>query len=255
MKLGDFSELARHYINRPAYSMPLLQAILRVAGSDRKKDLSIVEIGAGSGKLTRMILELGHQVTAVEPNDEMREEGIKYTEDFEHVTWAKGSGEDTGLELGAADWAVMASSFHWTDPQRSLPEFARILTDGGYFTAIWNPRDLQSSELHMRIEDRIYDIAPQIKRVSSGSQKNTKEWDKVITSTGHFRDVIFTETNHLENMTIDRYMGAWESTNDIQSQAGAEAWAEILAAIRSEIKHLDTIDVPYKIRAWTARKT
>ena len=254
MKSGDFTELAKHYINRPSYSKPLLQAILRIAGSDRKKDFSIVEVGAGTGKLTKMILELGYPVVAVEPNSEMREEGIKFTEAFKQVTWQEGTGEETGVESGVADWLVMASSFHWTDPNRSLPEFARVLVDDGYFTAVWNPRDLQSSELHMRIEDRIYAIAPQIKRVSSGAQ-NTKEWDKIIASSGYFRDVIFTEASHVEVMPKDRYMGAWESTNDIQSQAGPEAWVDILSAIRSEIDHLDEIEVPYKIRAWTACKS
>lgn len=253
MRQGDFTELARHYVNRPAYSKPLLQAILRIVGCDKKSELSIVEVGAGTGKLTKMLLELGHPVIAVEPNDAMRHEGIKYTEEFERVSWKKGSGEDVGVDSGIADWVVMASSFHWTDPERSLPEFARALVDDGYFTAIWNPRNLQSSELHMRIEERIHTIAPHIKRVSSGVQ-NTKEWEKIIASTGHFCEVIFTEIDHLESMTTDRYMGAWESTNDIQSQAGPEAWQEILAAIRSEIRYLDVVDVPYKIRAWTARK-
>lgn len=254
MKQGDFTVLAKHYINRPTYNEALLRAILRLAGADRKDDFSIVEVGAGTGKLTRMLLELGYRVLAVEPNDAMRHEGEKYTEAYENVRWMKGSGEETGADSGIADWLVMASSFHWTDPNLSLPEFARVLVDGGYFTAIWNPRNLQSSELHTRIEEQIYKIAPQIKRVSSGSQKHSKAWEKVITSTGHFRDVILMEIDHQESMSSDRYIGAWESTNDIQAQVGPDVWRAILSAIRSEIKGLDVIEVPYKIRAWTACK-
>lgn len=254
MKQGDFTALAKHYINRPAYSEALLKAILRIAGADSADNFSIVEVGAGTGKLTKMLLDLGYPVLALEPNDAMRQEGENFTEAYENIRWKSGSGEETGADSGIANWLVMASSFHWTDPDRSLPEFARVLADGGYFTAIWNPRNLQSSELHTRIEEQIYNIAPQIKRVSSGSQKHSKSWEKVITSTGHFRDVIFTEIDHQESMSRDRYLGAWESTNDIQAQVGPEVWNKILGAIRSETEGLDIIEVPYKIRAWTACK-
>ena len=46
------------------------------------------------------------------------------------VTWLEGSGESTGLDDGSADWLMMASSFHWTDPSRSIPEFGRVIKPG-----------------------------------------------------------------------------------------------------------------------------
>ena len=56
-------------------------------------------------------------------------------------------------------------------------------------------------------------------------------------------------------MSIDRYMGAWHSTNDIQAQAGPETWNKIIAMIEKEISGLSEIVVPYKSRAWTAKST
>ena len=93
----------------------LLEKLVRCINDENKatKDLKVVEVGAGTG---------GMQVLAVEPNDNMREEGIKYTKET-NIKWQKGSGEATGVESNFADWVIMASSFHWTDPKKSLPEF------------------------------------------------------------------------------------------------------------------------------------
>lgn len=102
----------------------LLEKLVKCINDENKatKDLKVVEVGAGTGKLTRMLWDFGMQVLAVEPNDNMREEGIKYTKET-NIKWQKGSGEATGVESNFADWVIMASSFHWTDPKKSLPEF------------------------------------------------------------------------------------------------------------------------------------
>jgi ubiquinone/menaquinone biosynthesis C-methylase UbiE len=253
MKQGDFTELAKAYINRPAYSNQIMTALLKHIGFTTNNNFKVADVGAGTGKMTKVLLEHGINVTAVEPNDNMREEGKSYTSDYE-VEWFKGSGESTNLPSNNYDWVLMASSFHWTNHLNSLQEFSRILKDNGYFTAIWNPRNIENSPLHMEIENIIYEKIPTLKRVSSGNKNYTKKWEDIIKSTGHFKDVIFMETDHLEKMTIDRYIGAWRSVNDIRAQAGEELFNEILIEIENKIKHLQHIEVPYKMRAWTAQK-
>ena len=148
MRQGDFTQVAKYYHNRPAYSAMLLEKLIRCINDSNKplQSLQIVEVGAGTGKLTKMLANFGLQVVAVEPNDNMREEGIKYTQNTQ-IQWQKGSGEETGIDSNFADWVLMASSFHWTDHAKSLPEFARILKQGGYFTAIWNPRNIKDDSI------------------------------------------------------------------------------------------------------------
>ncbi|EAJ9791018.1 class I SAM-dependent methyltransferase, partial [Campylobacter coli] len=83
MKQGDFTKVAKHYHNRPAYSPFLLEKLVVCINDKNKnfKDLNIVEVGAGTGKLTKMLGEMfGCQISAVEPNDNMREEGQKFTQ-------------------------------------------------------------------------------------------------------------------------------------------------------------------------------
>lgn len=253
MKQGDFTKVAKHYHNRPAYSMILLEKLLSCINDEKKasKDINVAEIGAGTGKLTKMLYNLGLSVSAVEPNLNMRKEGEEYTKNC-NIKWLEGSGEHTSLEENSQDWLIMASSFHWTNPSLSLPEFARVLKANGYFTAIWNPRDLQEGSIFYEIEEEIKKMLPNLNRVSSGKQ-NTKDWTEVIQSTGHFKDCFFMEIPYIEHMSKERYMGIWQSVNDIQAQAGKK-WQDILKMIELKISEYQIISVPYKIRAWTAKK-
>lgn len=254
MKLGDFSALAKSYINRPAYDTVLIAKILDHMNV-RIEDITVADVGAGTGKLTKVLAQMGcHSIFAVEPNDEMRKEGENYTKEYSQVRWSNGTGEETGLHDNCADLVTMASSFHWTDPNKSLPEFSRILKAGGYFSIMWNTRDIASSKLHTEIEDIIYEIAPNIKRVSSGNASHTKNWEEVLVSTGHFEDVKFIETSYIEHMTKGRYMGAWRSVNDIRAQAGEENFKLILERIEEKLSNMDSIDVPYKMRSWTVKR-
>ena len=249
MQQGDFTSLAREYIHRTGYSRRVLGAIAAYVGAFRE-GFTIADVGAGTGKLTENLCEMGFGGFAVEPNDAMRGEAIRLATTTGRFKWSAGSAESTGLPDHCADWLLMASSFHWTKPELSLPEFHRVLRPGGFFTALWNPRDLESSELHKRIEARIHELVPGITRVSSGSGKYTQGIEKTLLGTGHFDRLIFLEAPHQELMSKERYLGAWRSVNDIQAQAGPERFAKILDAISDEIKHLDVVPVPYKTRAW-----
>ena len=253
MKHGDFTELAKNYIHRPAYSRQIINAILQHVNPDMDSSFNCTDVGAGTGKLTKVLLEMDINVEyVVEPNDKMRKEGIAYTQGFP-AKWRKGTGEATGLSSNSFNWVTMGSSFHWTDPAKSLREFHRILKPGGYFTAIWNPRNIKSSPLHQKIENIIYSKIPSMKRISSGST-NTKNWDEILVSTGHFKDVVFMEFDHAEIMSKERYMGVWKSVNDIRVQAGGYLFNKILELIEREIAGLEEVPVPYKMRAWTVQK-
>lgn len=253
VKHGDFTELASSYHNRPGYSEVVLTVLGKYVGALGDKDFKVADVGAGTGKLTENLVDLGFNVVAVEPNDAMRAEGIKATSE-RGVKWFKGTGEETGLPSSSANWLLMGSSFHWTDPAKSLPEFSRVLKEGGFFTAIWNPRDLGRSELHTRIEEKVKSLAPNVNRVSSGAAAFTSDLFSKLVSTGHFADVVFVEAEHEVAMSKERYLGAWRSVNDIQAQAGEKAFQEIMKTIEAEITGMDEIVVPYKTRSWTAKR-
>ena len=252
MKHGDFTELAKYYGNRPGYSKTVLTClknhIYNTIGEGRTAD-----IGAGTGKLTENLAEIGLSGFAVEPNEAMRTEGRKVFKDRGEFIWSEGSAEVTGLTDNCVNWALMGSSFHWTDSKKAIEEFYRILVPGGFFTAIWNPRDIESSELHKRIEDVVYSEVPGMKRVSSGKTVSMEEMREKLLYGGYFKDIFYLEAPHTEFMTKERYMNTWRSVNDIQVQAGEERFLRILTKIEDIIRDRDEIEVPYRSRSWTVQ--
>lgn len=251
MKHGDFTELAKFYGNRPGYSKVVLEClknhIFNSIGEGK-----VADIGAGTGKLTENLAQIGLSGFAVEPNEAMRNEAGKHSWG-EKFIWSEGYAETTGLGDNSVHWALMGSSFHWADSKLAVKEFYRILVPGGFFTAIWNPRDIESSELHQRIEDAVYSEVPSMKRVSSGKSVTTEEMrDKLLTG-GYFKNILFVEAPHAELMSKERYINTWKSVNDIQVQAGEEGFRRILDKIDNIISELDEIEVPYRSRSWTVQ--
>lgn len=252
MKQGDFTSLAKDYINRPGYSLTVLRMIGRNAGMDRR-DFRVADVGAGTGKLTENLIQLGLMGCAVEPNDAMRTEGMKALAENPAFSWHKGAAEHTGLPDSSFDWVFMGSSFHWTNATEALTEFHRILKPGGYFTAIWNPRNIEGNELHEKIEQMIAVEVPELKRVSSGAKGNIGDIEAKLLSTGHFSNLVFVEANYDVVMSKERYIGAWRSVNDIQAQAGPKRFDKIIKQIEEIIVPYSEIVVPYKSRAWTVQ--
>jgi len=249
---GDFTNLARAYLNRPAYSRTVLTCLVRHIDLPRA-ELTFADVGAGTGKLTRMLLDLDLCGYAVEPNAAMRQEGMAYCGASARLAWFAGSAEITGLPARRVDWVTMASSFHWPDRDRALTEFHRILRPGGFFTVLYNPRDLENDPLQRAIDDGIKAIVPDLKRVTSAAGDLMRYLDGTLTASGQFGDLLFIEAPHEERMTPPRYMGVWHSVNDIQVQAGPERWRAILAMIEDRIAGMNEIVVRYRTRSWTVR--
>jgi SAM-dependent methyltransferase len=100
--------------------------------------LDVVDVGAGTGKLTRGLLRLGHRVTAVEPLAEMLDQLRRAAPEAVAVA---GSAESLPLAAGSADVVTAAQAFHWFEHERALPELARVLRSGGRLALVWNTRD------------------------------------------------------------------------------------------------------------------
>ncbi|MBO3735896.1 class I SAM-dependent methyltransferase [Glycomyces niveus] len=118
---------------RPTYPAEAL----RWQTGDEPKD--IVDLGAGTGLLTRGLIALGHRVTAVEPDPRML---AKLTAASPGVHAAhEGPAEALPLPDASADIVTAGQAFHWFDRKRALPEIRRVLRPGGLLAPIWNVRD------------------------------------------------------------------------------------------------------------------
>ncbi|MDI1465111.1 class I SAM-dependent methyltransferase [Catellatospora sp. KI3] len=130
----SFGAAARTYAAaRPTYPAAALDWALGRA------PLRVVDLGAGTGLLTRVALAAGHDVVAVEPDPGMRAELTRTTPGVECLA---GSAEAIPLPDGGADAVVVGTAFHWFDPAAAYPELARVLRPGGVLAPLWNNRDL-----------------------------------------------------------------------------------------------------------------
>lgn len=114
----------------PAAAVDLLVDRLGIgAGS------TVLDLGAGTGKLTRQLQPTGARIVAVEPDPGMRArlpEGVEALE---------GTAEAIPLPDAAVDAVTVGQAFHWFDPDRTLPEIRRVLRPGGGLGVVWNERD------------------------------------------------------------------------------------------------------------------
>jgi SAM-dependent methyltransferase len=118
---------------RPTYPAAALDWLLEPFASPR-----VIDLGAGTGKLTRLIRDRGLSVTAVEPSPGMR---AQLASSVPGVPVVDGSAESMPLPSGSADVVLVAQAWHWVDPARAAPEVARVLRPGGRLGLLWNVRD------------------------------------------------------------------------------------------------------------------
>jgi ubiquinone/menaquinone biosynthesis C-methylase UbiE len=254
MKHGDFTGLATDYAKfRPGYAPQVATAILGCLGKEPSR-VDAADVGAGTGIWTRILAARGlRSVTAVEPNDDMRNQGLE-TSRGTPVVWRKGSAEQTGLADGSVDLLTMASSFHWADFDKACAEFHRVLKPQGIFGALWNPRLIEVNPLLVEIEGHITKLKPDIRRVSSGRSGLTERLTDLLSAKSLFTDVLYLEGRHIARQTPAEYLGAWRSVNDLQVQLGPELFSKFLKFVEDRTASLRDIETTFLTRAWLARR-
>lgn len=100
--------------------------------------LTVLELGAGTGKLTEQLVALGHDVHATDPDEAMLD--VLRT-NLPQVRTSVGGAEEIPAPDNAFDVVVAAQCFHWFDHERALPEIRRVLKPRGRLSMVWNVRD------------------------------------------------------------------------------------------------------------------
>ncbi|SEN18099.1 Ubiquinone/menaquinone biosynthesis C-methylase UbiE [bacterium A37T11] len=138
-----FSNRVADYVKyRPGYPAGVIHYL---QGERITPDLHIADVGAGTGISSKLFLDAGYRVTAVEPNREMREKAIELLGNVPGFDAVDGTAEHTGLAADSVDVVVAGQAFHWFNARKARSEFKRILTPGGLVVLLWNERKTDSA--------------------------------------------------------------------------------------------------------------
>lgn len=135
-RFSDRVDLYRKY--RPGYPPEVLRLLEFRCGLTAGS--RVADIGSGTGIFSRLLLDHGCEVFAVEPNDAMRAVAEAELGGYARFHSLAGRAEETGLPDGRVDLVVAAQAFHWFDSERARLEFRRILRPGGWAALLWNAR-------------------------------------------------------------------------------------------------------------------
>ncbi len=238
----DYSDRAKTYDKRADYNENAIKNLLDQIQLFPEE--LVADIGAGTGKLTKILLQNGLSVEAIEPNNNMRFIGIKNTKG-KKVNWYEATGENTGLDKSSVSAVFFGSSFNVVDQTKTLEEVKRILIPKGWFVCMWNHRDL-SDPTQVQIEKIIKSFIP---NYNYGLRR--EEPNDVINKSGFFSSINNIEDRFIVRMLKTDIVDAWKSHDTLFRQSNGR-FNEIINSI-SDLLQDDFYDVPYFTRCWFAR--
>jgi ubiquinone/menaquinone biosynthesis C-methylase UbiE len=139
MKQGAerYSDKTEDYAKyRPGFPTELIDYFYENCNMDNSS--IIADIGSGTGRFTRLLLERSNLVYGVEQNNEMRIKAEELLSQYTNFTSIKGSAEATSLADQSVDVITVAQAFHWFDKEKSIKEFKRILKNDGKVFLVWD---------------------------------------------------------------------------------------------------------------------
>ncbi len=202
---------------RPSYPPALLDRLPLSA------DAAVLDLGAGTGKLTRVLAARFRNVVAVEPLANMR---AMLERVVPGVRALPGSAERIPLDDASVDAVFAAQAFHWFDKPVALPEIARVLRPGGVLAVVWNePDDDRESPLPAAFRTEV----EALHNAAAQRWDNEPAWEELLSSSGLFAEVH--ERDHeLHDHVLDRegLLDNLRSVSWIASRADGE---EVVAGL------------------------
>jgi SAM-dependent methyltransferase len=207
----------------------------------------VVELGAGTGKLTRAVSSLGVRVVAVEPDQRMLD--VLRSGGLDGV---QGSAEEIPIADGEAGAVVAGSCVHWFDLEGALPEIHRVLRPGGRFAFGWNGRDGRHPTI-ARMNEAIYSQAP------DRSRWRDRDWAGEVTAAGLFGDIeqaTFEHIHELPREALDAHLWSYATIAGLPEPERAQVFAEVATILDSdpEVSADERLQLPFAVPAYRAKR-
>jgi len=209
----------------------------------------VVELGAGTGKLTRAVAALGGRVVAVEPDSRML--AVLQGLGLEGV---EGSAEAIPFGPAVADAVVGGSSFHWFELEPALREIHRVLKPRGRLGFGWNHRDERNPTI-ARMSDAVYDAQARTR----GPRWRERDWAAEVTASGLFRDAERAQFEHVHELpreALDDHLMSYSGVAMLSEDERRRAAAEVADVLDSDPAISDgrTLRLPFLVTAYRATR-
>jgi SAM-dependent methyltransferase len=206
-----------------------------------------VDVGAGTGLFTRMLVDRAAQVIAVEPDARMRK---VLTARSPGVRVVEGRGESIPLPDAAVDAVFVSSAWHWMDHGRAVPEIGRVLRDGGRLGLIWTSRDREVDWL--RDLDRL--PGQDMSEVAS-ENRFRRLLDFALPEPQIFHNIASETFEFVRTMAVEdvvAMLGTYSRVIVASPDDRAQRLARARAALEARFPGADAIDIPMRARCWRA---
>lgn len=233
---------------RPEYPPEAIAILVRELGVGQGR--VVVDVGAGTGKLTRALVSTGATLIAVEPLAQMRE---RLAAEVPRAVPFAGTAERMSLRDGSAHAITVAQAFHWFDGDRALAEFHRVLAPGGRLGLIWNVRDRRAPWV-AAFDELIDAVDP------DRPDHQTGKWRAAFERTTLFGPLAEREVGYEQTLTADEIVGRAGTVSSIAALGPAERERILdgfraLAATHPDVRGRERVTLPYRTRVyWTERR-
>lgn len=188
------SRVADYVASRPGYPSELFQEL--VGFCPPGPNVIVADVGAGTGLLTRSLLEKGYRVVAVEPNAEMRQAMDNLLWGKAHYSSMDGHAEELPLDSGSIDLITAAQAFHWFDVDRSRAEWLRVLKPNGLVALIWNDRVFEDP-LHAAFDELAAEFGGEKRAALAAYEKERSGVQRLFGAT-HLKEFCWPYVQHLD---------------------------------------------------------
>jgi SAM-dependent methyltransferase len=224
---------------RPGYPD---EAVAWLVGTPGTSFVSVLEVGAGTGKLTRSLVEQRYHVFATDPDDAMLDVLSSYLPD---VRATRAAAEQLPVPDRSVDVVVAAQAFHWFDLDEALPEMARVLKPEGHLALVWNVPD---------------ESIPWVRKLCAIMSPSRRELDptEALVASGYFgttEHATFTFWQEVDRETLVDLALSRSGQILLPDEERARIRTQVEALYADYGRGTGGMRIPYVCHAWRARVT
>ncbi|MEX5548422.1 methyltransferase domain-containing protein [Pseudomonas pergaminensis] len=244
---GFSTQAVTYAQGRPDYPRQLTGWLAETLRIDAQS--SVIDLGAGTGKFTRLLSTLAPTLTAVEPVAAM---GAQLTKLLPDVRLVNGTAESIPLPSASADAVVCAQAFHWFSTEAALAEIHRVLKPQGRLGLVWNVRD-ESVDWVAAITDIITPYEGDTPRFHTG------RWREAFTGEYFSEPEVtcfpYSHVGSPQEVIMDRFLSvSFIAALPEASKAVVTAQLQALIDTHPSLKGRDTVAFPYQTQAYVCHR-